>query len=78
MVCRERGSAILCKSFMSARLIASLQCQGGDSNPYGFLNQILSLARLPIPPPRQIPNNMYVMIKYASAIEFDIDSILTV
>ena len=29
-------------------------CQGGDSNPYGFLHQILSLARLPIPPPRQI------------------------
>ena len=28
-------------------------CQGGDSNPYGFLHQILSLARLPIPPPRQ-------------------------
>ena len=26
-------------------------CQGGDSNPYGFLHQILSLARLPIPPP---------------------------
>ena len=31
-----------------------LKCQGGDSNPYGFLHQILSLARLPIPPPRQI------------------------
>ena len=30
------------------------KCQGGDSNPYGFLHQILSLARLPIPPPRQI------------------------
>ena len=27
------------------------KCQGGDSNPYGFLHQILSLARLPIPPP---------------------------
>ncbi len=27
---------------------------GRDSNPYGFLHQILSLARLPIPPPRQI------------------------
>src|SRR5438270_2861381 len=25
--------------------------QGGDSNPYGFLHQILSLARLPISPP---------------------------
>jgi hypothetical protein len=31
-----------------------VKCQGGDSNPYGFLHQILSLARLPIPPPRQI------------------------
>ena len=31
-----------------------LKCQGGDSNPYGFLHQILSLARLPIPPPWQI------------------------
>ena len=30
----------------------TLKCQGGDSNPYGFLHQILSLARLPIPPPR--------------------------
>jgi hypothetical protein len=30
-----------------------LKCQGGDSNPYGFLHQILSLARLPIPPPWQ-------------------------
>src|SRR4051812_28917313 len=25
--------------------------QGGDSNPYGLLHQILSLARLPISPP---------------------------
>jgi hypothetical protein len=31
-----------------------LKCQGGDSNPYGFLHQILSLARLPIPPPRLV------------------------
>src|SRR5439155_25033668 len=33
---------------------ALLKCQGGDSNPYGFLHQILSLARLPIPPPWQL------------------------
>ena len=32
--------------------VVLLKCQGGDSNPYGFLHQILSLARLPIPPPR--------------------------
>ena len=37
---------------LSVKPIAT--CQGGDSNPYGFLHQILSLARLPIPPPRQI------------------------
>ena len=30
------------------------RCQGGDSNPYGLLHQILSLARLPISPPWQI------------------------
>ena len=40
------------ESSVSLRPIAL--CQGGDSNPYGFLHQILSLARLPIPPPRQI------------------------
>ena len=28
------------------------ECRGGDSNPYGLLHQILSLARLPISPPR--------------------------
>src|SRR5436190_14135740 len=33
---------------------ADALCQGGDSNPYGFLHQILSLARLPIPPPRRM------------------------
>ena len=38
----------------TAQLVILLKCQGGDSNPYGFLHQILSLARLPIPPPRQI------------------------
>ena len=31
--------------------ICKRKCQRGDSNPYGFLHQILSLARLPIPPP---------------------------
>src|SRR5438046_10639717 len=39
--------------FMSPRLVIFWKCQGGDSNPYGFLHQILSLARLPIPTPRQ-------------------------
>ena len=34
------------------------KCQGGDSNPYGFLHQILSLARLPIPPPWQLVVDM--------------------
>jgi hypothetical protein len=34
--------------------ITNEMCQGGDSNPYGFLHQILSLARLPIPPPWQM------------------------
>ena len=29
-----------------------VKCRGGDSNPYSFRNQILSLARLPISPPR--------------------------
>src|SRR5216110_774420 len=32
-------------------VLSSENCQEGDSNPYGFLHQILSLARLPIPPP---------------------------
>jgi hypothetical protein len=45
-------SLILGMNHRVARPIAL--CQGGDSNPYGFLHQILSLARLPIPPPRQI------------------------
>src|SRR4030095_10932244 len=39
------------RRFMSPRFVASLKCQRGDSNPYGFLHQILSLARLPISPP---------------------------
>ena len=39
---------------ISLPVVILLKCQGGDSNPYGFLHQILSLARLPIPPPRQI------------------------
>jgi hypothetical protein len=39
---------------MSLSVVILSKCQGGDSNPYGFLHQILSLARLPIPPPRQI------------------------
>jgi hypothetical protein len=42
------------KFSISLRLVILWKCQGGDSNPYGFLHQILSLARLPIPPPRQI------------------------
>ena len=29
------------------------ECSGGDSNPYGLLHQILSLARLPISPPER-------------------------
>ncbi len=29
------------------------KCRGGDLNSYGFHHQVLSLARLPIPPPRQ-------------------------
>src|SRR5437763_2871419 len=45
-------SLILCMNHPVAE--ADALCQGGDSNPYGFLHQILSLARLPIPPPRQI------------------------
>src|SRR5215472_9513168 len=36
---------------MSFAVRAVPLCQGGDSNPYGFLHQILSLARLPISPP---------------------------
>ena len=46
------------RSLIYVRTIVSLKpialCQGGDSNPYGFLHQILSLARLPISPPRQL------------------------
>ena len=45
------GKAVI---LMSTQVVILLKCQGGDSNPYGFLHQILSLARLPIPPPRQI------------------------
>jgi hypothetical protein len=45
------GKAVIFDVAASGHL---LKCQGGDSNPYGFLHQILSLARLPIPPPRQI------------------------
>jgi hypothetical protein len=45
------GKAVI---LMSTPVVILLKCQGGDSNPYGFLHQILSLARLPIPPPRQI------------------------
>ena len=30
-----------------------VKCSGGDSNPYGLLHQILSLARLPISPPER-------------------------
>src|SRR5215471_15527505 len=41
-------------SSISLQLISFVECQGGDSNPYGFLHQILSLARIPISPPRQI------------------------
>ena len=37
--------------FPPLNLMILLKCQRGDSNPYGFLHQILSLARLPIPPP---------------------------
>jgi hypothetical protein len=54
MAHRGRGSVVFVRILISPRLVASFNCQGGDSNPYGFLHQILSLARLPIPPPRQI------------------------
>ena len=33
-------------------LLEPIQCRGGDSNPYLLRDQILSLARLPISPPR--------------------------
>jgi hypothetical protein len=31
-------------------------CERGDSNPHGFIRQILSLVRLPIPPLSQRPD----------------------
>src|SRR6516162_5552360 len=59
-------------------LVLRRKCQGGDSNPYGFLHQILSLARLPIPPPRQITMDKYVMCQYLSSKPFSVDMIVTV
>ena len=53
MACLVGRSLILCTNLRVAQC-RLWKCQGGDSNPYGFLHQILSLARLPIPPPRQI------------------------
>ena len=49
----RRSLILACEGFLSRRFDFPFKCQGGDSNPYGFLHQILSLARLPIPPPRQ-------------------------
>ena len=40
-----------------ARPSEEMECRGGDSNPYSLRNQILSLARLPISPPRQLHFN---------------------
>jgi integrase family protein with SAM-like domain len=51
MACRERVNFFL-RILYVAEVSRLNECQGGDSNPYGFLHQILSLARLPIPPPR--------------------------
>ena len=31
--------------------VSTIWCGGGESNPHGLLHKILSLARLPIPPP---------------------------
>src|SRR5437762_10610492 len=45
------GQAVERSLLFAATLLSLENCQGGDSNPYGFLHQILSLARLPIPPP---------------------------
>ena len=50
-----------------------LKCQGGDSNPYGFLHQILSLARLPIPPPRLVDYEGFIncdLIHFTFVLEF--------
>ena len=51
-------ASLIGRSLIYVGTIVSLKpiarCQGGDSNPYGFLHQILSLARLPISPPWQI------------------------
>ena len=44
---------------MSLPVVILSKCQGGDSNPYGFLHQILSLARLPIPPPRLVDYEVF-------------------
>ena len=47
---RKRGNVI--SALARPRKVSfPINCQGGDSNPYGFLHQILSLARLPISPP---------------------------
>src|SRR6266480_2703906 len=45
------GQAVERSLLFAATLLSLENCQGGDSNPYGFLHQILSLARLPISPP---------------------------
>src|SRR6185312_6736177 len=35
-------------------------CEGGDSNPHGLLHWILSPARLPVPPPSRLRQNLTV------------------
>jgi hypothetical protein len=49
-----REELFFVRNFLRGCITNFVQCQGGDSNPYGFLHQILSLARLPISPPWQI------------------------
>jgi hypothetical protein len=66
----QRNLLRICGNYQLRNVFIVKDCPERDSNPQGLLHQILSLARLPIPPPGLSFSATDLLLLSRSSIDF--------